>query len=132
VGNLTSPSFSESLLLGLVGLVIAIPSLWLLIRFALAPIIIASEDVRPWRSLQRSRELTLGRFWQVMGRYAVLIAWLFLIGVIVTLLITALGLVWHNAVALDFIYQFVLSLVGLPIGSVYLVRLYQALKSNQV
>ncbi|MBW4062238.1 hypothetical protein HJC99_06735 [Candidatus Saccharibacteria bacterium] len=127
IGVSASPALGETLLIAAVALAISLPSLWLLIRFSLAPVIAANTNLRPIASLRLSRQLTLGRFWSVTRRYTVLVLWLLVIGTALTFLLALIGSVYHDTVVLNSLYAFVLSLVGLPLGSIYLTRLYNRL-----
>ncbi|HVE80681.1 MAG TPA: hypothetical protein VNA68_00870 [Candidatus Dormibacteraeota bacterium] len=118
---------AEKLMLGLLAIVLALPSL-LLVSQAIFSIFIVSETKQgPIEALKSSRALVGGRLWQVMSRVLALAAVMLLI---IALLSTALlGL---SAIAGEawpaIILQILLALAVLPPSTLYLHRLYRELK----
>ena len=114
----------ELVIIGLLGLILSAPSLWLLTRFGLSAIMIVDQPARPFAIMAAARRLTLGRFWPLLARLIILILWLVLVALIMAIFITLVAAVYHNNTALNSLSRLLLSLTVLPLGSIYLVRLY--------
>lgn len=69
---IAAPPLGEQILLGLIGFMISIPSIYLLIRNGLSTLIVYEGTSWPSDALRRSRELTKGYFWAILLRYLIL------------------------------------------------------------
>ncbi len=67
-----APTLGEQLLLGFIGLIISIPSIYLLIRNGLASLIVYEGTTWPAQALKASRDLTKGHFWAIVARYLIM------------------------------------------------------------
>lgn len=127
-GGSVSSSLGEQMVITGLCVLISLPTFWFLARFLLAPIAIVADNLDPIKSLARSRRLSLGRFWRVLGRLLLLGVMILIValavvapGFLLTLLVPAAG----GLAALYF--EIVFALVILPFISVYLANLYQDL-----
>jgi hypothetical protein len=119
----------ELALVGLVALIFALPSFWLLIRYGLAPLVVIREHLRPVASLRRARRLTLGHFWGVAARFVLLIVFLALLSLPITLVTILLSIVKLSALGVV-IFEIVSTLTALPIANLYLLALYRELEGS--
>lgn len=124
-GNIT-PSAGEQILLGVVALVVAVPSLWLMGRFVLSLVAVVDHEIRPLHALRLSWRLTAGLFWPVFGRLVMLVVWTFLILLLPLVILAVLYALTHWLFWLMLI-QILTSLVGLPLFALYGFYLYEAL-----
>ncbi len=121
-------ALGEKLLIGGLGLILIVPSIWWLARFAFSLVIVVAEGARPMAALKRSRQLTLGRFWPVFGRLIIMLLLLVLLAVAVYIPVGLLGMVAKGqANLLLAIYQLVVSLTLLPLATLYMFKLYRDL-----
>ena len=119
----------EMALLGLVALIIASPSFFLLIRYGFSPIAVVHDDLRPMSALRRARFYTLGRFWPVAGRLVML--GLFLIAVSVPASLITLGLSQFKLGPVPgLFFSIVGTLTALPLANLYIIRLYRDLQKH--
>lgn len=125
----TVPGPAEHAILGGVAFLVALPSLWLLTRFLLALPITVADGQRPVAALRRARQLTLGRFWAVLGRLFALAIVTLAVSLVLYAPFVGLGLVLPNQASLFFaVYQIILSLLLLPFINIYLYKLARALE----
>ncbi|MDB5178405.1 MAG: hypothetical protein JWN01_348 [Patescibacteria group bacterium] len=120
----------EQLLIGLACAIIASPSFYLLVRYGLAFIVVIHDDLRPMAALRRSRAITLGRFWPLVGRVIMLVVFLAVISLPATLITFILALLKLSAVSTVF-FQVATTLVALPLANLYLVHLYEELSAKE-
>jgi hypothetical protein len=128
LGSTAGAPLGEVLIVSLIGLIIALPSMWLLTRFLLAIIIQVNHDVRPVASLRQARRLTLGRFWAILGRLAFLLLALIVLAGVLLLIVGTLGLIIHGGTLTDSLFQLLVSIFALPLTGLYLTRLYDQLR----
>ena len=130
-GNGTStPPLGELLLLSLIGLIVSVPSIYLLIRNGLAVITVFGHSRWPGQALRRSRELTQGRFWALLGRYAILV--LGLLGAVLPASIVCIGLLIATGSQFFLgLYQVLNAVVLLPLLYIYLYQLHQGLSAEK-
>lgn len=109
-------------------LLVSLPSYWFLNRYLLGPVLVVAEDLNPLAALARSRRLSLGRFWRVIGRLLMLLLVIIIValavlapGFILTLLVPAAG-GWATLY-----FEVTFTLIILPYIAVYLVNLYHDL-----
>ncbi len=117
----------EVLIIVFVSLLIALPSLYMLIRYALAFVVSADADLYPVAALRAARSLTIGRFWRVTARYVALIGFMILIAIpaaLVDFLLVRAG----QPVLGQFIFGLFTTLIFLPLFNLYLLRLYRDLQ----
>jgi hypothetical protein len=118
----------EVWLVGLVSLIFALPSVYLLVRHSLAPLASIRDGLAPMAALRRSRMLTKGYFWQTLGRLVILGLLLLVISFPITLL--ALG---FSALKLpsqaQAVFHILATFTALPIANLYLLRLLEAIES---
>lgn len=115
---------------GLLVLLLALPSLWLVNRSVLALVIAPATTLRPWAVLGQSWRSVKGHSWQVLGR-------------LVGLAVAALGLLAIPALVLVFLYdrtanrgwlallQVLTSVLILPFINLYLYKLYRELAGEE-
>lgn len=120
---------AEEVLIGLVCLLIASISLWLLVRYLLATIAVVADNLRPLAAMRFARQLTLGRFWRVAARLAMLIVFLALISAPISAL-AALFSALKLATLGTIIFKIVTSMVALPFAYIYLLELYRGLEAT--
>jgi hypothetical protein len=116
----------ELLLAGLAALVLSLPSLYMMVRYALSAPALVLEGLRPVASLRRGRLVTIGRFWPVAGRLAALAiftAIIFLPSLLILFLLSLLKL--GNLPTA--IFQITATLTVLPFINIYMLRLFIAL-----
>lgn len=126
-----SPSgsaFTEQLLLAVLGLVLAFPSFYWLVRFGLALYRVVGSSDWPVASLRYARELTLGRFWAVAGRAVLLLVWVLLLMVIPTIVCVGLAIATRQAIFLNLL-QLLAGLIILPFVHLYGYRLFRVLEA---
>jgi hypothetical protein len=120
----------EQYLIGLVALVLAIPSLYLIVRYATAPLAVVRDDLRPIAALKRARLLSLDRFWPIAGRLVLL--GVFLIVLLLPSLLIYFGVFFLNIGNLaQVVFNILTTLTVLPIGNLYMLRLYRLLEHAQ-
>lgn len=120
---------AEEVLIGSICLLISLISFWLLARYLLAVIGVIADNLRPIAAVRFARQLTLGRFWRVVGRLAMLVLMLAVISIPisgVTALLTALKLPTLGAI----VFKLVTSMVALPFAYAYLLALYRDLSAS--
>jgi hypothetical protein len=106
-------------------------TVWLLVRFGLTPFAIVDTDLRPVLALRRIRALSLRRFWTIASRLGMLA--LFLIAVAAPSALIVFGLAFLPIGVLPLILlQILATLTVLPIGNLYLLRLYRLLEDTAV
>jgi hypothetical protein len=117
----------EQIVLGLLALILSLPTLYWLVRCGLAPFITIREGLRPMAALKLSRRYTLGRFWPVAGRFA-------LLAVFILVLLVPIGLIYFLLSLLNLgntpvvVFNILATLTVLPIANIYMMRLYRALE----
>jgi hypothetical protein len=116
----------EEILILFVSVLIAMISVWWLVRFGLAPIIAVAEGLTPIHALRYSRRLTLGRFWRVFSRYAALIFFIFLSALPIALITAGISAI-HLAPIATLFFELVTTFTALPLLNIYLLRLYRNL-----
>jgi hypothetical protein len=115
--------------IGLVSLLVASPSAYLMIRYSLAPIAAVQDGLRPIAALKRARRVTLGRFWPVTLR-------LLFLAVIAACVLIPIGLltlgmsVLHMGVVATGFFEIASTLIGLPLINAYLFHLYRDLRDT--
>ncbi len=124
--NSTS-SAAEQLLVGLVSVLIASPSFYLLVRYTLAPLGAIRDGLRPVAALSRSRRLSLGRFWPVAGRICLMIVFLVMVSIPAIVVAVFLAAVKFNSAAAIF-FEIASTLVALPLANLYMLGLYRELE----
>lgn len=124
-GGVTT-GLGEKILLGGLGLLVALPTLYWLPRYLLS--IYAVEETTPLAALRSSRLAVQGRYWPVLGRLVVL--GLVSVGL---LLVPSVGLAVAAQITGQEIFLVVLQLISalifLPLNIIYLHRLYEALRA---
>jgi hypothetical protein len=119
----------EQVLVVAAALILASPSLYLLVRYSTAPIAVVRDGLRPLAALRRARVLTLGRFWPVAGRMVLLFPFLLVVSIPSLLVFLAFSsLPLGNIAAV--VFQIVATLTVLPIGGLYFKRLYVILEES--
>lgn len=124
-------SLAEKLLLGLVGLALAWPTLFWLPRYLLAVFPAVLEPTEPLAALRSSRRL-VGNSWRlVLGRSALVLVTGLLMAGLPALLLVTLGNALQQEIyfaLLAPLVQIVVNLVVLPWSIIALYQLYQELK----
>lgn len=124
--DVSTTSVTELLLVGLAAMVLSIPTIWLLTRFALAPLLAIRDGLRPVAALRYSRRLTLGRFWRVLGRFLMLGLYIALLSIPATLVTVIFEFLKLSALA-TFLFEVITTLIALPVTNLYLVHLAESL-----
>jgi hypothetical protein len=122
----TSSSLPEQLLIGTVCVLIALPSFWLIIRYGLAPIATIDTGLPPIAALRYARNLTLGRFWRTLARYALLAIFLLVLAIPIAIVTAVLSFLKLGPVPTIF-FQLATTFTALPLGNIYLLKLMHAL-----
>jgi len=117
-------------LIDLIALMLGTVTAWLVMRFALAPLVVVADGLRPLDALRYARQLTLGYFWQIVRRVAVLLLLLLIVAVPLTLITVILYFIKVPQVLCDVIFQILATVVMLPIANIYLLRLYRDLENK--
>jgi hypothetical protein len=125
--NVTGPELALS---ALAAFVLAIPSLYLMVRYALAPFVLVQEGLRPVAALRRSRLLTMGRFWPVAGRLTALGLFIAIVSIPALLLLLGLSAFKLGNVP-TVVFEIAATLTVLPIINIYMLRTYLALEKAQ-
>ena len=120
-------TLSEQLLIGSVCILIALPSVWLLTRFGLAPLVTVESGMRPIAALRYARNLTLGRFWRTLSHYALLALYLIGLAVPIAIVTAVLSFLKLGAVPTVF-FQLATTFTTLPLANLYLLRLLRTLE----
>lgn len=124
-------SVGEQVIIGLLAIILAVPTFWWLTRFAVSIYGVVSDGLRPVAALTQSRQFTLGRFWQVFARLAFMVFCLALVLLFIYAPIYGLAQVVKDANQLYItIYLLLVNLTAIPLLNIYLHRLYLALKST--
>lgn len=130
-GAAAGATVPEEVLIGLVCLLLALPSFYLLVRHGLAPFATVREGYRPIAALRLSRSLTAGRFWPTAGRLVMMAVFIGVISLPITAVTVALLLVGYNGLA-AVIFEIITTLIALPLTNLYLFHLYRELEhANQ-
>lgn len=130
-GSIVAASGPEKLLLGMVWLVLSLPSAWLAARFFLSMFALVEQDTAPLAALAYTNSITKGHTLKILARLLVLA-----IVVLVTIAAPAvvLSLAKLNAKVLTFfmaMLQLLSVLILLPLINLYLFNLYKALERDQ-
>jgi len=129
LGGIGASSASEQVLVALIAFVIGSPSLFLMVRYGLGPIVTVREGLRPLAALGYSRRLTLGRFWPVAGRLALLLVFLMLLSIPVTVIAIVLSILKQSNLAVV-VFEIITTLTALPISNIYLYNLLNELAGS--
>jgi hypothetical protein len=117
----------EQILLGGLALILALPTLYLLVRYGLSTMALVRDNLRPIAALKRTRSYTLGRFWSLAGRLVLLGIFL-----VILLLPSVLAYFLLSMLNLDnlavVIFNIIAALTVLPVANISLMRLYRALE----
>lgn len=120
-------ALGEHLLVGLLALLLALPSILLLTRMSLAPYVLHVEpELGPWQATARSRELTSGRFWLLLGKILQLGLVTALIVAPLAVLFGFLGSLLQNEWPL-IVLQIVAAIATVPLVHLYMARLHTEL-----
>jgi hypothetical protein len=129
VADVTGVLGPEIFLIGLGCLVIASPSLYLFVRYGLAPIILLHDDIRPLAALRQSWDVTRRRYWAVTGRFVLMVLALVVVSIPATLAALALALASLGNIPTAF-FNLTTTLVALPLTDIFLIALYRDLKAH--
>ncbi|MEO7617214.1 MAG: hypothetical protein ABIS59_00055 [Candidatus Saccharibacteria bacterium] len=122
----TVPPLGEILLFAVIGLIIAIPSIYLLTRNGLALITVFEDDNWPMQALRKSRTLTKGHFWAVLGRNIIMALGLLIAIIPFSAIFIGLLVITQNTI-FSAMYQIADTAILLPLLYTYLFKLSQAL-----
>ena len=123
-----STTLVEQLILGALGLLLASPSFYWLLRFGLSLYRVIGTNDWPRASLGYARRLTTGRFWAIAGRAALLLIWTLLLLVAPTIVCVGLAMLTNLDIFLNLL-QLLASLIVLPFVHLYGFRLFRALEA---
>lgn len=115
-----------------VGLLIALPTYWMFVRWVFAPYEVMINNLSQIAAIKASRSITLGRYWKVFGRLLCLLIVVILVAVLVALPAVLLGQMTGLTTAMLAIFQIISTCVVLPFAHIYLIKLYHSLKSESV
>lgn len=127
--DVTGVSGPELIGVGIVALALAAPSFYLLVRYVQAPFAVVRDGLRPMAALRRSRLYSLGRFWPLAGRYVQLLAFITVL-TFPAYLISALFTYLKWTSTGNFVFQCLATLIVLPIGNLFMLRVYRALEHS--
>ncbi len=130
-GSPNVPPLGEIILLAIIALIAASPSIYLLIRNGLAAITVYGDNRRPLEALRRSRQLTQGRFWVILGRYLILGLGIILAALPISFVCIGLFLLTHVQFFIS-LYSVINAAIILPLLYIYLFNLHQALVAMPV
>jgi hypothetical protein len=131
VAEISGSPWSETLLIDLVLVLLAIPTIWLTVRFGLAPVAAVADGLRPWPALRYARQLTLGRFWRTLATYGALLVFVVLLALPITAITAGLALVKVGALA-GFFFGLVTTFFILPLTFFFLLGMYRSLQTPSV
>jgi hypothetical protein len=119
----------EVALVGLVALIVTLPSLFLIVRFGFALVLSVTENLRPTAALRLARRLTLGRFWRVAGRLVIMSLFLILLTVPAAIVAAVLSSLKLDTWAVT-IFQVFAALTILPIAYLYALAFLKDLQAH--
>jgi hypothetical protein len=128
-GGTLVASAPEKAVLGLIWIVLAVPSLLLITRFILATVIIMEPGMTPMAALRQASRLVRGRTFRVAGRLLVLGFVAVVILTVPTAIATTTKVAWLSSIGLA-LAQLVSSVLVLPVSDLYLFRLHESLVSE--
>lgn len=117
---------AEKLLVGVLWLILALPTLRWLTRYCFALLLVSQPGVTPIQALKTSRQRVKGRSWSIFGRLASLTALSIVIIFIPTIAVYVLIPPAFSPFILA-VLQLVVTLTVLPLYYVFLYRLYKGL-----
>ena len=112
----------ELVLTGVLAFILSIPSIFLLVRYGLAPYIAVRDGYAPVAALRLSWALTRRKFWATGVRALGGLVFFVLLSVPIALATFGLSLVLQNSIPTAF-FQIVATLTVLPIANLYALRL---------
>jgi hypothetical protein len=119
----------EILLVGGLALVIALPSLYLVVRFGFALLLVMTDNLRPFAALRRAWQLTRRNFWRVTGRLLLLIIFLLVLSIPAAAITVGVSLLKQENLAIA-LFQIMSTLTILPIAYLYALRLLRGLQNR--
>ena len=125
-GATLAASTSEKLILGLVWLVFALPSLLMIARYVLAIFAVIEPGATPMGAIHKASALVKGKTFRVAGRLLVLGLVALFILVVPTIIATSAGSSVINTWGLVAV-QLLSTLIILPVSNLYLYSLYDHL-----
>jgi len=128
-----------------------LPGIWMSVAFSFAPIILLENGLRGTEALATSHELVKGRWWQVLGRILVsgfMVGLLMMLTMLVLVMVIGLFVGFDKAFALaatstnmgmqvsftdglQGILSGIVQAMFLPLGLIYLVKIYHSLKKTR-
>ncbi|HSX41612.1 MAG TPA: hypothetical protein VLF21_03230 [Candidatus Saccharimonadales bacterium] len=123
----TALSPAEKTLMGLLALIVSVPSIVMITRGLWGLYAIFETDLGPWEAIRHSRLLTKGKVVMTLGRMIALVFLLALMLVVPIGLLALLANFTQNVFVLVLI-QVVIALTVLPLSNLYLYRYYKGLK----
>lgn len=129
-GSTVTVGSGEKLLLGVVAIVLALPTVYWFVRYVLSIYVVVEDDLRPLAALRRSREVVRGHFWQVLRGLVALVLVLVAILVVPSFGVALIG---HGAASqvVVTLFQLAVSLFGLPFIHIYMYELYRGLADEK-
>lgn len=119
----------EELLVTFVALLLAAPSIYLLVRHAFAPYAIVREGMRPLAALRYSRALTAGRFWPLAQRFVLMVIFLTLMSLPATLVTVGLSILGLQTASIAF-FEVASTLLILPLANIFFINTYRELQDT--
>lgn len=123
----TALSVPEKTLMGLLALIISVPSIVMVTRGLWGLYAIFETDHGPWDAIKHSRLLTKGKVVITLGRLIALVFLLLLMLVVPVGLLALLANFTQNVFVLVLI-QVIIALIVLPLSNLYLYQYYKGLK----
>jgi hypothetical protein len=120
---------AERIILGSLAAVLALPSLFLMVRFGLSLFVAVHESLAPIASFRRARLVTLGRFWTVAVRMISLLLVMLVTGLPAAAILVGLSMLGQVAIGAA-LFQIVATLTVLPIANLYMLKLYLILEDS--
>ncbi len=123
-------SAGEHVLLVLLALLLASPSIFWMVRYIFSLYIVVADGLGPIAALRASKKVTKGHFWKIIRRIAVLLLVLLAVVLIPSIAVAFVGGLASNKWLMA-ILQGVLVTIMLPFMNIYLYKLYLQLAEGK-
>jgi hypothetical protein len=111
---------------GIAAAIIALPSLYWIVRRVFSLFITVSEGTNPWVAWRKSHAITSQRFWQVAARIVMLLVYSIVVAIPSMLVLFLFTLAGLGAIG-SAVFQVLATLTVVPFGYIYLHGLYMEL-----
>ncbi len=121
----------QQILGAVIALILSIPSLWLGVRWLFAPYAVMLDGLDPIEAIKASRNLTLGRYWKLLGRLLALIITILAVATIIAVPSLLIGQITDLVNGVLAVFQIISTSIVLPLTHIYLLKLYRSLHSER-